>query len=103
MCWRVGVHSPLRLDDTDKVVGCVTAKQLKAASMQLQAVRQNEDDLDEVPRIVCRLRRADLMAGGGAGLAFARLDLLCCCGCMMANVYTACILRCHPGLHVAAP
>ena len=66
MCWRVGVHSPLQVNAEGKVVGSVTAKQLKAASMQLQAVRQNEDDLDEVPRIVCRLRRADLMAGGGA-------------------------------------
>ncbi len=63
----MGVHSPLQVNVDGKVVGSVTAKQLKAASMQLQAVRQNEDDLDEVPRIVCKLRRADLMAGGAGG------------------------------------
>ncbi len=95
-CWRVGVHSPLRLDDTGKaleVVGSVTAKQLKAASMQLQAVRQNEDDLDEVPRIVCRLRRADLMAGGETGLVFAwlyvSLVLRTCDGQCVCGVYLA--------------
>ncbi len=48
ICWRVGVHSPLALGPDNAVVGHVLPKQLKAAYMQLEAVRVNEDDLDEV-------------------------------------------------------
>lgn len=93
ICWRVGVHSPLQVDSEGKVLGRATAKQLKAASLQLEAVRDNEDGLDAVPRIVCRLHRADLMAGG-----FARMWHWCRCAASLMKAVLITTLACLKGL-----